>query len=157
MTEPEIARFYFDTSVFGGVYDVEFEEATLQIFERVKLGRIVCVFSDLTESELAKAPEDVREYFKSLPRENMHKVLIDDEMIDLASKYIEEGVVGQASFDDCLHIATATISKVDLLVSWNFKHIVNIYRIRGYNSINVRMNYASLEIRSPKDILHYED
>jgi len=150
-------RFYFDTSVFGGVYDFEFEEATLQLFEKVKLGQIVCVFSDITESELVKAPERVREYFKNLPKENMHRVVVNDEIIALASKYIEENVVGQTSFDDCLHIATATVNKVDLLVSWNFKHIVNIYRIRGYNSVNSRMNYASLEIRSPKDIVQYED
>jgi len=38
--------------------------------------------------------------------------------------------------DDCIHIATATIYKVDILVSWNFKHIVNVYWIRAYNSIN---------------------
>ena len=150
-------RLYFDTSVFGGVYDAEFEEATLQLFERVKLGQVMCIYSDLTESELVNAPEKVREYFKDLPKENMCRVLISDEIIELASKYIEEKVVGQTSFDDCLHIATATINKVDLLVSWNFKHIVNIYRIRGYNSINLRMNYASLEIRSPKEILQYED
>jgi predicted nucleic acid-binding protein len=60
-------RIYFDTSVFGGVFDEEFEEATLQLFERVKLGKIVCVYSDLTETELVKAPENVRKYFKSLP------------------------------------------------------------------------------------------
>ena len=150
-------RFYFDTSVFGAIYDIEFEEATLQLFERLKLGQIVCVFSDVTESELVKAPEKVREYFKSLPKENMHRVLVTDEIIELASKYIEEKVVGQTSFDDCLHIAAATINKVDLLVSWNFKHIVNIYRIRGYNLVNLRMNYTSLEIRSPKDILQYEN
>jgi hypothetical protein len=75
----------------------------------------------------------------------------------LATKYIEEKVVGKTSFDDCLHIATATLYKADILVSWNFKHIVNVYRIRGYNSINLRMNYSPLEIRSPKEILEYED
>ena len=63
-------RFYFDTSVFGGVYDSEFEEETLQLFERVKLGKIICVYTDLTESELLKAPDNVREYFKNLPKEN---------------------------------------------------------------------------------------
>jgi hypothetical protein len=66
-------------------------------------------------------------------------------------------VVGQTSFDDCIHIAAATINKADILVSWNFKHIVNVYRIRGFNSINIRSNYLSLEIRSPKEILEYED
>jgi hypothetical protein len=64
-------------------------------------------------------------------------------------------VVGETSFDDCVHIALATIHKADILVSWNFKHIVNIYRIRGYNSINIRQGYATLEIRSPKDVIEY--
>jgi predicted nucleic acid-binding protein len=150
-------RFYFDTSVFGGVYDVEFEEETLLLFERVKSGQVICVYSDLTESELVNAPEKVRNYFKSLPRENMERIVVNDEIIELAGKYIEEKVVGQTSFDDCLHIAAATIYKVDLLASWNFKHIVNVYRIRGYNSINLRRNYMALEIRSPKEIVEYED
>ncbi len=150
-------RFYFDTSVFGGVYDIEFEEETLQLFERVKLGKIVCVYSDLTETELIKAPENVKNHFKELSKENTERVIVNAEIIELATKYLEEKVVGKTSFDDCIHIATATLNKVDMLVSWNFKHIVNIYRIRGYNSINIKMNYSSLEIRSPKEILEYED
>ncbi|MDD4969606.1 MAG: PIN domain-containing protein [Paludibacter sp.] len=150
-------RFYFDTSVFGGVFDKEFEEVTLQLFERVKLEEIICVFSDLTETELVNAPENVRDYFKSLPNESTERAEVNDEILTLASKYIEEKVVGLTSFDDCVHIATATICKVDILVSWNFKHIVNVYRIRGYNSINLRMNYPTLEIRSPKEIIEYED
>lgn len=150
-------RFYFDTSVFGGVFDKEFEEETLQLFERVKLGKIVCMYSDLTESELLKAPEKVLTYFKNLPIENIERVVVTAQIIELATKYIDEKVVGQTSFDDCLHIASATLNKADILVSWNFKHIVNVYRIRGYNSINLKMNYLSLEIRSPKEILIYED
>jgi predicted nucleic acid-binding protein len=150
-------RFYFDTSVFGGAFDKEFDEETLQLFERVKLGQVTCVFSDLTETELLNAPENVKDYFKNLPQENIERVVVTDEILTLASKYVAEKVVGQTSFDDCIHIATATIYKTDILVSWNFKHIVNVYRIRGYNSINIRSNYQSLEIRSPKEILEYED
>ena len=150
-------RFYFDTSVFGGVFDKEFDEATLQLFERVKLGEIICVYSDLTESELLDSPERVRNYFKDLPNANLERVIVNDEILTLSSKYISEKVVGKTSLDDCVHIATATINKVDILVSWNFKHIVNVYRIRGYNSINIRSNYQSLEIRSPKEIIEYED
>lgn len=150
-------KFYFDTSVFGGVFDKEFEEDTLRLFERVKLGKVICMYSDLTETELGNAPENVRTYFKNLPKENIERVTINTEIIELATKYIEEKVVGKTSFDDCLHIATATLNKVDILVSWNFKHIVNVYRIRGYNSINLRMNYLSLEIRSPKEIIEYEN
>jgi predicted nucleic acid-binding protein len=150
-------RFYFDTSVFGGAFDKEFDEATLQLFERVKLGEVICVFSDLTETELLDAPENVKEYFTSLPKENTERVLVTDEILTLATKYVAENVVGKTSFDDCIHIATATIYKADILISWNFKHIVNVYRIRGYNSINIRSNYQPLEIRSPKEILEYED
>ena len=149
-------RIYFDTSVFGGAFDSEFDESTLQLFERVKLGKIICVYSDLTETELMKAPKNIIEYFKSLPKKYMERVEIDNDILTLATKYIEEKVVGQTSFGDCLHIATATIHKADILASWNFKHIVNVYRIRGYNSINLRMNYTSLEIRSPKEITEYE-
>lgn len=150
-------RFYFDTSVFGGMFDKEFDGPTLQLFERVKLGQIICLFSDLTESELLDAPEKVKKYFKGLPKENLERLIVNDEILTLASKYIEEKVVGMTSFDDCVHIATATINKADILVSWNFKHIVNVYRIRGYNAINIRSNYQPLEIRSPKEILEYED
>lgn len=150
-------RFYFDTSVFGGVFDIEFEEATFQLFERVKLGKVICVFSDLTETELLNAPERVKTFFKNLPRQHCEKISVTDEILLLATKYIAENVVGKTSFDDCVHIAAATICKVDILVSWNFKHIVNVYRIRGYNSINIRCNYQALEIRSPKEILEYED
>ncbi len=77
-------------------------------------------------------------------------------MNTLAEAYIEENVVGQTSIDDCRHIACGTIAKVDYLVSWNFKHIVNIFRIRGFNSINLRKGYKTLDIRSPKDIISYE-
>jgi len=150
-------RFYFDTSIFGGVFDKEVDELTLQLFERVNLGQIICVYSDLTESELLNAPEKIRDYFKKLPKENLERIIVTDEILRLASKYIDEKVVGQTSFDDCVHIAAATINKADILVSWNFKHIVNLYRIRGYNSVNIRSNYQSLEIRSPKEIIEYED
>jgi len=153
----KMQRFYFDTSVFGGVFDKEFAEVTLQLFERVKFGEVICVFSDLTETELLNAPENVKEHFKNLPKENIERVIVTDEILTLASKYVSEKVVGQTSFDDCVHIATATIYKADILVSWNFKHIVNVYRIRGYNAINIRSNYQSLEIRSPKEIIEYED
>ena len=150
-------RFYFDTSVFGGAFDKEFNEATIQLFDRVRLGQVICMFSDLTETELLDAPNNVKEHFKNLPKANIERVIVTDEILILASKYVAEKVVGQTSFDDCIHIATATIYKADILVSWNFKHIVNVYRIRGYNSINIRSNYQSLEIRSPKEIIDYED
>ena len=149
-------RFYFDTSVFGGVYDEEFEESSIQLFEKVKLGQIVCLYSALSEVELSLARENVRSFFEGLPIGYLEKVMISDEAVDLANKYIAGNVVGRTSFDDCVHIALATIHKADILVSWNFKHIVNVYRIRGYNSVKLKAGYQTLEIRSPKDIIGYE-
>lgn len=146
-------RFYFDTSVFGGIFDSEFDEETAILFEKVSLGQITCVYSELTENELLRAPVRVRVFFESIKAEDKEIINVTEEAFKLAKAYIDEKVVGQTSFDDCVHIAVTTISKVDLLVSWNFKHIVNVYRIRGYNSVNLRLGYSTLEIRSPKEIV----
>jgi hypothetical protein len=80
-----------------------------------------------------------------------------EESIDLANEYISEKVVGQSSFADCLHIALATIHRADFLVSWNFKHIVNMQRINGYNAINIKNGYKQLEIHSPREFIKYEN
>jgi predicted nucleic acid-binding protein len=145
-----VQRFYFDTSVFGGVYDIEFDEASIKLFEKEKLGQVTCVYSDLTEGELFDAPSQVKGFFRDLPKSSLELVKLTPEAITLVQSYIAENVVGKTSFNDCIHIALATIHKVDILVSWNFKHIVNVSRIRGYNSVNLRSGYQTLDIRSPK-------
>lgn len=150
-------RLYFDTSVFGGVYDEEFEEISILLFEKVKLGQIICVYSDLSETELENAPERVKDFFTNLPKLHTQKVEVTEDAFELAQKYLDEKVVGQTSADDCRHIATATINQVDYLVSWNFKHIVNVFKIRGYNAVNLRCGYPPLDIRSPKEIVNNED
>ena len=150
-------RFYIDTSVFGGMFDKEFETETKLLFEKVKQNEIICVYSNLTESELSNAPEKVRDFFDNIPAKFKEKVSVTPDALKLAETYVNEKVVGETSLDDCVHIATATISKVDFLVSWNFKHIVNVYRIRGYNSINLRLGYPALNIHSPKEIVGYEN
>jgi predicted nucleic acid-binding protein len=151
-----IQKVYIDTSVLGGYFDAEFDIPTRKLFDEVKQGEYKIVISNITEGELLSAPEHV----KSL----LHDLEIDFEIIQLtndavflATEYIRENVVGQTSYNDCLHIAIATISKLDLLVSWNFKHIVNIKRIRGYNGVNIKNGYSSIEIRSPKDLIDYEN
>ena len=149
-------RLYFDTSVFGGVFDEEFEEISLILFEKVRLGQIICVYSDLSVSELSNAPENVRNHFNNLPKEHLEFVEVSEEAFQLAQKYLEEKVVGKTSAEDCRHIATATLNKVDYLISWNFKHIVNVFRIRGYNSVNLKNGYMQLDIRSPKEIVNNE-
>jgi hypothetical protein len=151
-----IQRIYIDTSVLGGYFDKEFDIATQRLFDEVKKGEYKVVISNITEGELLNAPERVGTLLNLLNID--YEVLkLTDDAVNLALEYIRENVVGQTSYDDCLHIAIATISRIDLLVSWNFKHIVNIKRIRGYNGINIKNGYHSIEIRSPKDLIDYEN
>jgi len=149
-------RIYIDTSVFGGYYDVEFEKFTKPLFDRINKGEFIVLYSSITQDELEPAPENVKKLFNNLNAEYSEYLETNDEAVDLATEYIAEKVVGQTNFSDCLHIALATISKADFLVSWNFKHIVNIQRIRGYNSINIKNGYKQLEIRSPREFMNYE-
>ena len=107
----------------------------------------------MTDIELQKAPQHVKDLVNSIPSDQTEFVEISESAINLAENYINEKVVGKSSRSDCLHIAIATLINVDVLVSWNFKHIVNLARIRGYNSINYRQGYKILEIRTPREIL----
>ena len=150
-------RFYIDTSVWGGLFDKAFKLDTVLLFDLVKTAQIVCLYSDITESELMKAPYRVRSFFETFPGALKEKVNITPEILNLATKYVDENVVGKTSFDDCVHIAAATVHRADLLVSWNFKHIVNVYRARGYNAINMKLGYPVLNIHSPKEITGYEN
>lgn len=95
-------------------------------------------------------------FLNQIPREQQIFVELSEEARKLASKYIDENVVGRTSRADCQHIAMATLVKADVLVSWNFKHIVNLDRIRGYNGINLLMGYNTIEIRTPKEIERYD-
>jgi len=150
-------RFYLDTSVFGGYFDEEFSEHTIPLFESLNLDQFILLFSSVTQEELEDAPERVRELVKTIRLESTEFLTPSTEEIGLANEYIVEGVVGETSFADCLHIAMATVTKADFLISWNFKHIVNVQRIRGYNSINIKRGYQQLEIRSPREFRKYED
>jgi predicted nucleic acid-binding protein len=150
-------RLYIDTSVFGGYFDEEFSEFTRPLFERLQQGEFRLLFSAVTQDELSSAPERVKKLVTSLKEENTEFMEINDEAVELATQYIAEKIVGQTSFADCLHIALATINRADFLISWNFKHIVNVQRIRGYNAINIKNGYKELEIRSPRDFMTYED
>jgi predicted nucleic acid-binding protein len=150
-------RIYLDTSVFGGYFDEEFDEQTVPLFNRIKAEEFIVLYSTVTQDELVNAPDKIKELVKSLRFDLTEFIEVTAEAIDLATEYISEKVVGQTSYADCLHIALATINRADFLISWNFKHIVNIERIRGYNSINIKNGYKQLEIRSPREFEKHED
>lgn len=144
---------YLDTSVFGGYFEPEFELWTKVLFEKIKKGEYKLLLSRVIDIELTNAPKHVRELASSIPDSHIEFIETSDEATLLADTYINENIVDETSRADCLHIAIATVSNADILVSWNFKHIVNVNRIRGYNSVNYRHGHKLLEIRTPREIL----
>jgi hypothetical protein len=150
-------RIYIDTSIVGGLFDDEFKEATTKLFERLQNNEIIFVVSDLLDLELLNSPVHVKELLHNYSADKFQRVGLTEEAIKLADAYILENVVKKTSIEDCRHIALATINKVDVLASWNFKHIVNLDRIKGYNAINLKLGYSMIEIRSPKDLIKYEN
>src|SRR5680860_893007 len=149
-------KFYVDTSVWGGHEDKEFSEWTKPFIEQARQGKFTIVLSDVTIGELQKAPEKVRELPTTIPPDFIELVSITDEQLFLADKYVEEGALTPKFHSDAQPIAISTILKTDSLVSWNFRHMVNFFRIRQYNSINLKYGYSTIDIRTPKEVI-YED
>ena len=146
-------RIYIDTSIVGGFYDAEFEKETKLLFKRLENKEVVFVVSSMLGKELYDAPEHVKILLQKYDKFCFEEVEMTNEAEQLANKYIAEKVIGRTSYEDCCHIALATIHKVDVLASWNFKHIVNLDRIKGYNGVNLKMGYSTIEIRNPKDLV----
>jgi hypothetical protein len=146
-------RIYIDTSVIGGCFDIEFKEWSDQLFEEFRKGNKIAVISDITLDELSYSQPEIREHLDIIPDNHKEYILIDDQAEELAGYYIKEKAITQKSREDALHIAVATINRVDVLVSWNFKHIVNLDRIRKYNAVNLMNGYPMLEIRNPREII----
>ena len=146
-------RIYVDASVVAGCEDDEFADDSLRLMECFVKGYYVLVVSGLTVQELAAAPDEVRGHLALVPEEHIETVALSAEAKALAEAYISEGVISASMRVDAQHIAIATLARVDVLVSWNFKHIVNLHRIRGYNSVNLRRGYPTLEVRAPREVL----
>ena len=152
----KIQRIYVDASAVGGAFNKKFSQRTRPFWDAVQRGEIIVILSDVLKNEVDPAPKIVRDFFGALPESQTEWVFATEEAKNLATQYIAENVVGKTSFDDCVHIALATIAKADMLVSWNFRHIVNIKRIQGYNSVNMKLGYPQLEIRTPEEVIHAE-
>ncbi|MCK4623748.1 MAG: PIN domain-containing protein [Phycisphaerae bacterium] len=150
-------RVYVDTSVFGGTRDDEFADASCRFFERVKVGDFIVLVSRMILREVSRAPKKVQLVLESLDPDSVEYVEENAEIDALANAYIEAGILGQSSRDDAVHVATATMAGADLVLSWNFKHIVNYDRIHKYNAINLLNGYQQIEIRSPLEMTYGDE
>ena len=146
------ARVYVDTSVFGGTQDEEFEEASKSFFERVKAGEYTILISPVTAGELEEAPDSVRQVLRDVPREAIEDIAVDQEVQALAHAYVSDGGLPEAAAGDALHVAAATVAEANLILSWNFRHIVNYDRIQRFNAVNLMNGYRTLDIRSPLEM-----
>ena len=147
---------YADTSVFGGVFDPEFRSASEAFFDLAREGKVEVAISALVVDELAGAPEDVSRLFAEL-EPLLFQVDVDESAYELQEAYLDAGVVSRNWEADALHVAVATVTECRLIVSWNFKHIVNFRRIPLYNGVNMSRGYGNIAIHAPSEVSFDEE
>ena len=145
-------RVYADTSVFGGCFDADFAAESKRFFDLVRAGRVKILVSEVVVGELANAPARVRELLRSLPADSVEQVRLTRDVIDLRDAYLAAGILEPQSTDDATHGAAATVARADAIVSWNFKHIVRIDKMRAYNQVNLQTGFGLLSIVSPQEV-----
>ena len=152
-TQERILRIYCDTSVFGGCFDEEFREASTALLRLFREKEFILVYSDATLAELRNAPERVRDILIEMP-EGFSEYVEPHPVIDqLREAYLKEGILGPSSAVDAWHIASATVGGADMIVSWNFKHIVHYEKIQGFHGVNVLHGFPAIPIYSPLEVI----
>ena len=146
-------RIYVDTSVLGGCFDPEFERWSNMLLEAFRRGDYLAILSSVTAAEVEQAPEQVQAVHAELLDGGAELLAVSTESMGLRNKYLEKKILGPRFQNDMLHIALATIADVDVLVSWNFRHIVRLDKIRLFNSVNIECGYKSLTIYSPREVV----
>lgn len=149
-------RVFVDTSVFGGCFDEGFDQASCRFFDEVKTGRFKVVVSERVVMEVGRARAEVKRTLFDLEKD-VESVALTEEIVALRDAYLDADILGTSSLSDAEHIAAATIAEVDLLISWNFKHIVHFDKIRSFNAINLLNGYRPIDIRSPQEVVTYEE
>ena len=147
-------RVYVDNSVISGTQDDEFAEESRRFFDLVAGGEYVALVSSMTYDEMGGAPAGAERVLRELPREGVEEVVVDDEVRVLAEAYVRAGVLTVNRRYDALHVAAASVAGADLIVSWNFEHMVNYNRIRKFNAVNLLNGYKAVDIRTPKEVVH---
>jgi len=149
-------KIYADTSVFGGVFDEEFSRDSRKFFDEIHAGKFSLVISALVEEEIQSAPELVLAHFMRFVSIS-ELAEISPAVLYLRDAYLSAGIVTPKSTDDATHVALATVSQCEIIVSWNFKHIVHFQKIPKYNAINMLHGYRSIYIFSPSEVISYDE
>jgi predicted nucleic acid-binding protein len=154
MRKPKI---YLDTSVISYLYQLDAPEKmndTLALWEEIQAGEYQAVISEITTKELLNCTEPKRSKMLDYLNEADFEVFsIISEINNLAKEIINHGILTAKSLDDCRHIAAAIVNNCDIIVSWNFKHLVNVRTINGVRAITVPNHYKPIDIYSPTMLL----
>jgi hypothetical protein len=148
-------RIYIDTSVIGGCFDDEFAEWSNGLVADFRNGIFQPLLSEVIAAEVANAPENVQAVYAELITYNAEILSVEENSLELADEYQNREILSPNFYDDGLHIALATVAQADLLVSWNFRHIVHFDKIRLFNAVNIEFGYKPLQIFSPREVTTY--
>jgi predicted nucleic acid-binding protein len=150
----KVATLYLDTSVIGGYFDAEWMADTRELWTQARAGKWRLLTSIVTERELENAPENVRQLFLDTFQSASELLMATEEAEDLAEEYLRAAVVSPKYADDALHVAICSTHRIPYLVSWNFRHLVNVRREAGFNAVNLLQGYAPLSIVNPKELIY---
>jgi predicted nucleic acid-binding protein len=129
----------------------------LDLWRLLKKAKYKAVISDLTIAELTQCSEPKRSLLLGFLKEIDYEIAPETlETIKLADEYLHHGVLTPTNRDDCRHIAIATLSNCKYIISWNFKHFVNIRTINKVQAVNKLMNYAEITILPPSMLIEGE-
>ncbi len=156
MTDRERLRVYVDTSVIGGCLDLEFQDWSRRLIRDFELRTHEAVISDVVVAEISRAPHGVQRYLGRILDAGAEVLRVSENSLKLLGAYERAKVLPSRFRNDMLHIAIATVAGADVLVSWNFRHIVRLDKIRQFNAINVDQGYTELAIYSPREVVSHE-
>ena len=151
-----IRRIYIDTSVIGGLFELEFQHGSERLIALARSGSIALLLSDIVLDELLPAPSQVREAAEEILSFSS-ALVVTPEARTLRDQYLAQGVLDQKHATDALHVALATVSACNAIVSWNFKHIVSDRRIPLFNAVNVLRGYNQIGIFTPHVVIGNAD
>jgi predicted nucleic acid-binding protein len=145
---------YIDTSVIGGYFDPEFTVATRELWRQMEKGQYRFYASSISVSELVRAPDHVRTLMANTFTAPGSILVLTPEAATLAAHYMAAKVVPIRYAEDADHVAVAVVHKLDLVVSWNFKHLVNIQRESAFNAVNLLQGYPPVRIVNPLQLIY---
>lgn len=150
-------QLYLETSVWNYYFAddaPEKKEITLRFFDKVRQGEYEIFISDIVIEEIGRADDSKKRSLLNIIAEyNPTRLIISEEVAELAQQYISEGALPASKIEDAMHAAVAAVFEVDALISWNLKHLANLKKMELINAINIKAGYFKrLELITPMEV-----